>query len=91
MKDAVTQGWLLEDLSYSPEGHEQGISQIVSRFVNKLSDVTNAMDVSASLSIKAGTIPGSASSQCINSDQFKTSDLHLFIQVEVIKPNSYGS
>lgn len=84
--DAVTQGPLVEDPSCSPERHEQGISQIVSyssRIVDKLNNVTDTTDVSTSLSIKTGTIGGSANNQYIDGDKFKTCDLHFFFQVKV--------
>jgi hypothetical protein len=85
MNDAVVQG---EPVTDSPTAVDdsKGISQIVSyssRFVDKLSDVTDAMNVSASLSIKTGTIGGSASGTYIDSDKFKSSDLNFFIQVKV--------
>lgn len=85
MTDAVAQG---EDVSspYSEDQKPKGISQIVSyssRFVDKLSDVTDVMNVSASLSIKIGTIGGAVSGTYIDSDKFKSSDLNFFIQVKV--------
>ncbi|EMD85057.1 hypothetical protein COCC4DRAFT_31650 [Bipolaris maydis ATCC 48331] len=85
MTDAVTQG---EDVPspYSEDQQPKGISQIVSyssRFVDKLSDVIDVMNVSASLSIKTGTIGGAVSGTYIDSDKFKTSDLNFFIQVKV--------
>lgn len=85
MNDAVVKGSTVTDRA-SSDDRPKGISQIVSyssRFVDKLSDVTDAMNVSASLSIKTGTIGGSASGTYIDSDKFKTSDLNFFIQVKV--------
>ncbi|KAF2785625.1 hypothetical protein K505DRAFT_291014, partial [Melanomma pulvis-pyrius CBS 109.77] len=64
-----------------------GPSQIVtytSRFVDKLSDVTEALNVSGSLSIKYGAIGGSGKGQFIDSDKFRDSDLNFFIQVKVV-------
>jgi len=85
LNEAVVRGEDLSDPSDNSDG-SKGISQIVSyssRFVDKLSDITDAMNVSASLSIKTGTIGGSASRAYIDSDKFKTSDLNFFIQVKV--------
>ncbi|CAO2650018.1 Nn.00g013100.m01.CDS01 [Neocucurbitaria sp. VM-36] len=85
MNDAVVQGDPVPDPPAPIDGSKR-ISQIVSyssRFVDKLSDITDAMNVSASLSIKTGTIGGSASGTYIDSDKFKASDLNFFIQVKV--------
>ncbi|EUC40362.1 hypothetical protein COCMIDRAFT_108993 [Bipolaris oryzae ATCC 44560] len=85
MTDAVTEA-KSESSSRSEDQQPKGISQIVSyssRFVDKLSDVTDVMNVSASLSIKTGTIGGAVSGTYIDSDKFKTSDLNFFIQVKV--------
>ncbi|KAK5679287.1 hypothetical protein LTS10_008102 [Elasticomyces elasticus] len=65
----------------------QGVSQKVSyssRFVQRISDVTNSMNVSAALSIQTGQIGGTASGTFIDSDKFKESDLNFFIQVNVV-------
>lgn len=86
MTDAVTQGTHDVPSPYSEDQQPKGISQIVSyssRFVDKLSDVTDLMNVSASLSIKTGTIGGAVSGTYIDSDKFKASDLNFFIQVKV--------
>ncbi|KAK0727679.1 hypothetical protein B0T26DRAFT_672318 [Lasiosphaeria miniovina] len=56
---------------------QRGPSQIVSyssRFMNKISEVTDDMNVSGSLSIKYGTIGGSGKGSFIDSDKFKESD-----------------
>ncbi|KAJ9613426.1 hypothetical protein H2200_003368 [Cladophialophora chaetospira] len=68
-------------------GNQTGVSQIVSyssRFVEKLSDITDSMNISASMSIKTNTIGGSASGSFVDSDKFKESDLNFFIQVKVV-------
>ncbi|XP_014562071.1 hypothetical protein COCVIDRAFT_22035 [Bipolaris victoriae FI3] len=86
MTDAVTQGTHDVPSPYSEDQQPKGISQIVSyssRFVDKLSDVTDLMNVSASLSIKTGTIGGAVSGTYIDSDKFKASDFNFFIQVKV--------
>ncbi|KAH8597449.1 hypothetical protein B0O99DRAFT_739487 [Bisporella sp. PMI_857] len=70
----------------NPTGKNQS-SQIVSyssRFVDKLSDVTDAMNIAGSLSIKYGAIGGSGSGAYIDSDKFKDSDLNFFISVKVV-------
>ncbi|CAI6340662.1 unnamed protein product [Periconia digitata] len=65
----------------------RGPSQIVtytSRFVDRLSDVTDDMCVSGALSIKAGKIGGSGKGSFVDSDKFKESDLNFFISVKVV-------
>ncbi|KAK0629294.1 hypothetical protein B0T17DRAFT_652973 [Bombardia bombarda] len=54
-----------------------------SRFVDKLSDVTDAMNISGSLSIKTGTIGGQANGSYVDSDKFKSSDINFHLQVKV--------
>ncbi|VUC37255.1 unnamed protein product [Clonostachys rosea] len=54
-----------------------------SRFVDKLSDVTDAMNISGSLSIKTSTIGGKASGSYVDSDKFKSSDINFHLQVRV--------
>ncbi|RTE82404.1 hypothetical protein BHE90_003036 [Fusarium euwallaceae] len=75
------------------ETSKKGVSQIVSyssRFVEKLSDITDAMNISASLSIKTATIGGGASGQFIDSDKFKESDINFFVQVKVVNQAIIG-
>lgn len=65
----------------------RGVSQIVtysSRFVEKLSDITDSMNISGSLSIKANGIGGSGGGSFVDTNKFKDSDLNFFIQVKVI-------
>ncbi|KAK0760790.1 hypothetical protein N5P37_005726 [Trichoderma harzianum] len=65
----------------------RGPSQIVtysSRFVNKISEITDDMNISGSLSIKYGSIGGSGKGSFIDTDKFKESDLNFFISVKVI-------
>lgn len=54
-----------------------------SRFVDKLSDVTDSMNISGSLSIKTATIGGKANGQYVDSDKFKSSDINFHLQVKV--------
>ncbi len=54
-----------------------------SRFVDKISDVTDAMNISGSLSIKTATIGGKANGSYIDSDKFKSSDINFHLQVKV--------
>lgn len=54
-----------------------------SRFVDKLSDVTDAMNISGSLSIKTATIGGKANGSYVDSDKFKESDVNFHLQVKV--------
>jgi hypothetical protein len=62
-------------------------SQIVSyssRFVEKLSDVTDSMNISGSLTIKYGAIGGSGSGSYVDTDKFKESDLNFLVTVKVV-------
>jgi hypothetical protein len=64
-----------------------GVSQTVSytsRFVDKLSEITEDMGISASMSVKFGTIAGSARGSFIDTDKFKESDLNFYISVKVV-------
>ncbi|KAF5670062.1 hypothetical protein FHETE_4745 [Fusarium heterosporum] len=66
---------------------QRGPSQIVtysSRFVNKISEITEDMNISGSLSIKYGAIGGAGKGSFVDSDKFKESDLNFFISVKVI-------
>lgn len=49
------------------------------------SDITDALNVSGSLSIKYGAIGGSGKGQFIDSDKFRDSDLNFFIQVSEMR------
>ncbi|RAH86853.1 hypothetical protein BO86DRAFT_394649 [Aspergillus japonicus CBS 114.51] len=65
----------------------RGPSQIVSynsRFVNKISEITDDMNISGSLSIKYGAVGGSGKGSFVDTDKFKESDLNFFISVKVI-------
>jgi hypothetical protein len=71
---------------FDPNG-SRGPSQTVSytsRFVDRLSDVTEDLCVSGSLSIKAGKIGGSGKGSFVDSDKFKQSDLNFYISVKVV-------
>ncbi|KAH6697368.1 hypothetical protein F5X68DRAFT_238766 [Plectosphaerella plurivora] len=67
----------------SPEAQRRMIVTYSSRFVDKLSDVTEAMNISGSLSIKTGTIGGAANGSYVDSDKFKASDINFHLQVKV--------
>ncbi|PTB62067.1 hypothetical protein BBK36DRAFT_1163396 [Trichoderma citrinoviride] len=73
--------------SAARELSKRGPSQIVSyssRFVNKISEITDDMNISGSLSIKYGAIGGSGKGSFVDSDKFKESDLNFFISVKVV-------
>lgn len=62
-------------------------SQIVtytSKYVSKLSDVSNDLNVSGSLSIKYGEISGGGSGSYVNTETFQQSDINFLITVKVI-------
>ncbi|KAE8262350.1 hypothetical protein A4X03_0g2526 [Tilletia caries] len=64
-----------------------GVSQTViyqSRFVDKLSDITSDMGVSAGLSIKKSSCGGSGRGSFIDTDKFKSSDMNYYISVKVV-------
>ena len=59
----------------SPRGPSQTVIY-TSRFVDRLSDVTDDMSVSGSLSIKAAKVGNSGRGSFVDSDKFKESDLN---------------
>ncbi|KAG7294217.1 hypothetical protein NEMBOFW57_004287 [Staphylotrichum longicolle] len=67
----------------APRGPSQTVTY-TSRFVDRLSDITDDMCVSGSLSIKSGKIGGSGRGSFIDSDKFKESDLNFYISVKVV-------
>lgn len=69
--------------STAPRGPSQTVIY-TSKFVDRLSDVTDDMSVSGSLSIKAAKIGGSGRGSFVDSDKFKESDLNFYISVKVI-------
>ncbi|EPS38324.1 hypothetical protein H072_8001 [Dactylellina haptotyla CBS 200.50] len=64
-----------------------------SKFVDKLSDVTDSMNISGSLSIQTSQIGGKANGSYLDSDKFKASDINFLLQVKVtnqiLKPPEY--
>ncbi|KAF4997214.1 hypothetical protein FDECE_12146, partial [Fusarium decemcellulare] len=60
----------------------------LSRFVEKLSDITDDMNISGALSIKYGTIGGSGRGAFINTEKFQESDLNFYISVKVMDQTS---
>jgi len=54
-----------------------------SRFVEKLSEVLDSMNISYSSSIKKGTVEISGNSSAVNEDKFKSSDLNAVVSVNV--------
>jgi hypothetical protein len=76
-----------DDLKSEPASY--GVSQVVtytSKYVTKVSDVTDALNVSGALEIKLTAInaSGSAKASFIDTQKFKESDLNFMIQVRVI-------
>ncbi|KAJ7700955.1 hypothetical protein B0H16DRAFT_1332585 [Mycena metata] len=67
---------------------DSSTSQVVTwsaKFVDRISEVTDSMNISGSLEIKCDAIGGGggASAHFIDSNKFKESDLNYFIQVKV--------
>ena len=61
-------------------------SQIVtytSKYVDKISDVTNSLNISGALSIKYGAVSGDLSGSYVDSDTFQNSDMNFLITVKV--------
>ena len=68
-------------------GDTKQVSQVVTyrtQLVDKLSEVTDAMNISAALSIKSATAGGGLSGSYVNSDKFKESNINFFVQVQVV-------
>jgi hypothetical protein len=62
-------------------------SQIVtysSRYVSKISDVSNSMNISGALNIKYGSVGGGASGSFVDSSKFQSSDINFLVTVKVI-------
>ncbi|PWN43858.1 hypothetical protein IE81DRAFT_61632 [Ceraceosorus guamensis] len=65
----------------------RGVSQTViyrAEFIDKLSEITNDLGISAALSIQKGSIGGSGKGSFIDTDKFKSSDLNFYISVKVV-------
>ncbi|KLU89845.1 hypothetical protein MAPG_08814 [Magnaporthiopsis poae ATCC 64411] len=67
----------------APRGPSQTVTY-TSRFIDRLSDITDDMCISGSMSIKAGKIGGSGRGSFIDSDKFKEADLNYYISVKVV-------
>ncbi|KAF7346624.1 Major facilitator superfamily MFS-1 [Mycena sanguinolenta] len=75
-------------LMTAPDGSNVDISQDVTwtaKFVNKMSEVTDSLNISGSLQIKLEAIGGGvkASASFLDSNKFKESDINYFFQVRV--------
>lgn len=65
----------------------RGPPQVVthtSKFVNKLSEITDDMNISGSLAIKYNAIGGSGKGSFLDAEKFYDSDLNYYISVKVI-------
>ncbi|KAJ9108615.1 hypothetical protein QFC19_002333 [Naganishia cerealis] len=71
--------WTIQDA----RGPSQSVSY-TSKFVDKLSEVTDDMNISGGLSIKYNMVGGSGRGSFINTDKFHESDLNFYISVKVI-------
>ncbi|KKY14619.1 hypothetical protein UCRPC4_g06666 [Phaeomoniella chlamydospora] len=68
---------------------QMDVSQVVTweaKFVDKISEVTDSMDIKGSLAIKVDAIGGGggASGYFVDSNKFKESDINYLIQVKVV-------
>lgn len=76
--EATAKSWQINNIG--------GPSQTViytSKFVDRLSEVTKDLAVSASLSIKAGTVAGGGRGSFIDVDKFLDADLNYYLSVKV--------
>lgn len=74
-------------------GDTKQVSQIVTyctRHVTKMSDVTDAMNISAALAVKTATVGGGLSGSYVDSNKFKESDINFFVQVQVVNQTIMG-
>lgn len=82
------EGMVQEDKKfYFDPSTGRGTSQTVtyaSRFVDKLSDITEDMCISGALTVKMAKIGGSGRGSFVDSDKFKESDLTFYISVKVV-------
>lgn len=82
------EGMVKEDKKYYFDpATGQGVSQTVtysSKFIDKLSDITEDMCISGALSVKMAKIGGSGRGSFVDSDKFKESDLSFYISVKVV-------
>ena len=65
----------------------KGLGQTVvykSRFVEKLSEITDDMNIARAISIKANMIGGSGRGAYIDTNKFEQSDLNFYISVKII-------
>lgn len=68
-------------------GSPDTVSQIVTyctRHVEKVSEVTSAMNISAAASIKSPSVGGSIAGSFVDSSKFKESTINFFCQVKVV-------
>ncbi|KAK0529324.1 hypothetical protein OC834_003732 [Tilletia horrida] len=82
----VNGGEEYKELAWSAK-EARGPAQIVnytSKFVNKISEITDDLSISGSLSIKYNGIMGSGSGSFLDAEKFFDSDLKYFISVKVI-------
>lgn len=86
------EGMELSDQKYPFDASAaRGPSQTVtysSRFIEKLTDITDDMMISGALTVKMAKIGGSGRGSFVNSDKFKESDLNFYISVKVTSQNS---
>lgn len=82
------QGMVQSDEKYTFDANAmRGTSQTVtysSRFIDRLSDITEDMAISGALSVKMAKIGGSGRGSFVDSDKFKESDLNFYISVKVV-------
>ena len=71
----------------SSANRKQKVVSYSSRFVEKLSEVLNTMNISYSSSIKRGTVEASGNTETVDEDKFKSSDLNAIVSVKASKIN----
>ncbi|KAF2014345.1 hypothetical protein BU24DRAFT_481786 [Aaosphaeria arxii CBS 175.79] len=73
----------VEQENIESEGSPAQDVTYTSRFVDKLSDVVNSMNISFSSSIKKGTVESNGSTSAIDETTFKDSNLNAVVRVKV--------
>ncbi|KAJ7780007.1 hypothetical protein B0H16DRAFT_729585 [Mycena metata] len=76
-----------ESSKFAKKDVKDGVAQVVSyssRFVDKISDVTRSMNISAGSSIKNGSVTMSGNSLSVDESKFSASDLNAVVSIKVI-------
>ena len=81
------------DTKFAKKATGQEVSQVVtysSRFVDRISDVTRSMNISAGYSIKNGSVAMSGNSLSVDESKFSASDLNAVVSIKVINRTNFS-